>query len=331
MTRRKKTVTRRDLLATVPLLAISGSSLGASLGAPSGAPVGEGATEPEAGSAKRDPADSRIGLALGAGGANGLAHIAILEVLDRMKLRPHRIAGSSIGAVIGAMFAAGMSGANIRELVDQAFVTGDTGLMRKLVSGQAMQWLELVELEVGNGGLLDSQRILSHFYDSISADTFADLEVRLDIVAADLWGTQQVVLNDGALLPAVKASMAIPGIFEPVEIDGRVLIDGGAVNPVPWDLLFDDCDIVIGIDVNGVRSRPESSEGGYFDILFNSIKVMQNAIVAEKMRHRAPDIFIAPQIRDIRALEFYNAATVFEQAAPAAKQLEDELTALLSA
>lgn len=324
-------MSRRDLLATVPLLAISGSSLGASLGASSGARAGEGATAPEAEGAKRDRAGSRIGLALGAGGANGLAHIAMLEVLDRMKLRPHRIAGSSIGAVIGAMFAAGMSAANIRELVDEAFVSGDTSLMRKLVSEQAMRWLELVELEVGDGGLLDSQRILSHFYDSISADTFADLEVRLDIVAADLWGTEQVVLNDGALLPAVKASMAIPGIFEPVEMDGRVLIDGGAVNPVPWDLLFDDCDIVIGIDVNGVRSRPESDEGGYFDILFNSIKVMQDAIVTEKMRHRAPDIFIAPQIRNIRALEFYNAATVFEQAAPAAKQLEDELTALLSA
>lgn len=323
MTTRKKTVSRRDLLAAIPLLAISGAS--------SGAPTGEGATEPEAEGATRHPEDGRIGLALGAGGANGLAHIAMLEVLDKMKLRPHRIAGSSIGAVIGAMFASGMSGANIRELVDQSFIAGDTGFIRKLVSDQAMHWLELVELEVGNGGLLDSQRILSHFYDSISADAFADLKVRLDIVAADLWGMEQVVLNDGTLLPAVTASMAIPGIFEPVEIDGRILIDGGAVNPVPWDLLFDDCDIVIGIDVSGMRSRPESNENGYFEILFNSIKVMQKAIVAEKMRHRAPDIYIAPQITDIRALEFYNAAAVFEQAAPAKKQLEEELSALLSA
>ena len=323
MTRHKKTVSRRDLLAAIPLLAIWGPA--------SGAPTGQGATAPEGESVKRNPANGRIGLALGAGGANGLAHIAMLEVLDRMKLRPHRIAGSSIGAVIGAMYASGMSAAKIRELVEQFFVSGDTGLMRKLISDQAMNWLELVELEVGNGGLLDSQRILSHFYDSISAKTFADLEVRLDIVASNLWGMEQVVLNDGALLPAVTASMAIPGIFEPVEMDGNVLIDGGAVNPVPWDLLFDDCDIVIGIDVSGVRSRPESRETGYFEILFNSIKVMQNAIIAEKTRHRAPDILIAPQIKDIRALEFYNAAAVFEQAAPAQKQLEDELTALLSA
>lgn len=322
MTKQKKTVSRRELLAAIPLLAVAGAA--------SAAPKGERATAPGDECAKRNRAGGRIGLALGAGGANGLAHIAMLEVLDRLKLRPHRIAGSSIGAVLGAMYASGMSGANIRELVERSFVTGDTSLMRQLVSGQALPWLELVEFEVGNGGLLDSQRILSHFYDSISANAFADLEIRLDIVAADLWNMEQVVLNDGALLPAVKASMSIPGIFEPVDMDGRVLIDGGAVNPVPWDLLFDDCDIVIGIDVSGVRSRPETRETGFFEILFNSIKVLQNAIVTEKMRHRAPDIFIAPQINNIRALEFYNAATVFEQSVPAQKQLENELTALLS-
>lgn len=323
MTRNNSTISRRSLLTAVSLLAIPAAS--------SGAPAGGAATETGAQDAKRRAASSRIGLALGAGGANGLAHIAMLEVLDKMGLRPHRIAGSSIGAVIGAMFASGMSAANIRELVDQSFIAGDKDLMRRLVSDQAMQWLELVELEVGNGGLLDSQRILSHFYDSIGAKTFADLEIRLDVVAGDLWGKGQVVLNNGALLPAVQASMAIPGIFAPVEIDGRVLIDGGAVNPVPWDLLFDDCGIVIGIDVSGVRSKPESSEQGYFETLFNAIKVMQNAIVTEKMRQRGPDIFIAPQIRDIRALEFYNAAAVFDQAAPAKKKLEDELTAILAA
>lgn len=275
--------------------------------------------------------DTRIGIALGAGGANGLAHIVMLEVLEEMGLRPHRIAGSSIGAVIGAMFASGMSAAEIRNLTNKAFVADDENLVQKLVSSQAVHWMELVELEVGNGGLLDSQRILSHFYNSVSAKTFADLDIRLDVVAGDLWNHEQVVLNDGALLPAIQASIAIPGIFEPVEIDGRILIDGGTVNPVPWDLLFDDCNIVIGIDVGGVRSKPESGENGYFETLFNSFKVMQTAIVKEKQRHREPDILIAPQIRDIRALEFYNAAAVFEQAEPAKEELENALKALLSA
>ena len=313
MNKPKTTVSRRQLLTALPLVAIPGAT------------SAQAETPPNPGIQNR-----RIGLALGAGGANGLAHISMLEVLDEMGLRPHRITGSSIGAVIGAMSASGMSAARIREQVERAFMGDDGDLMRKLVSDEALHWLELIELEVGNGGLLDSQRILSHFYDAIGANTVADLEIRFDVVAGDLWSKEQVVLNEGLLLPAVQASMSIPGVFEPVEIEGRVLIDGGSVNPIPWDLLFDDCDIVIGIDVSGVRSRPEADENGYFETLFNAIKVMQKAIVNEKMRQRAPDILIAPEIRDIRALEFYNAGTVFEQAQPAKRQLESELTALLS-
>jgi len=318
MTQRWNKISRRDLLTAIPAFAMTGA-------------VSPVVAKSEAEPSSNNPAHRRIGLALGAGGANGLAHISMLEVLEDMNLRPHRIAGASIGAVIGAMYASGMSAAAIRNLVDRSLVDSDQGVLRKLVSDQAMHWLELVELEVGNGGLLDSQKILSHFYDSLGAERFADLEIPLDIVAGDLWSKEQVVLNDGPLLPAVQASMAIPGVFEPVDIDGRVLIDGGTVNPVPWDLLFEDCDIVVGIDVSGVRSKPEARETGYFEILFNSIKVMQNAIVMEKRRHREPDILIAPQIRDIRALEFYEAARVFEQAEQAKQQLEEEISAILAA
>jgi NTE family protein len=194
-------------------------------------------------------ANRRIGIALGAGGANGLAHIAMLEVLDELKIRPHWIAGASIGAVIGAMYASGMSAAEIRNLATDVFTTKESGSLYDLLSNQALDWLELVELELGNGGLLDSQKILSHFYQSIEAKAFSELEIRLDVVAGDLWKREQVILNSGPLLPAVQASMAIPGVFRPVVIDDQVLIDGGAVNPVPWDLLFEDCDIVIGPDI----------------------------------------------------------------------------------
>jgi NTE family protein len=322
MTERKKTISRRDLLRAFPLLGMPAIAAGATPGKTAATSADQVAGQGGKG--------RRIGLALGAGGANGLAHIEMLEVLEELELRPYRIAGSSIGAVVGALFASGMSATDIRELANSAFSDEDGGLMDKLISDQSTHWLELVEIEVGSGGLLDSQRILSHFYRSIGTNRFSDLGIRLDIVAGDLWNKEQVVLNQGALLPAIQASMAIPGIFEPVHIDGRVLIDGGTVNPVPWDLLFEDCDIVIAVDVSGVRSQPKTSETGFFEVLFNSIKVMQNAIVEEKMRHREPDIFIAPKIKNVRALEFYNAATVFEQAKPAKEQLEKELRSWLS-
>jgi len=266
-------LTRRDLLSCIPLMAVPFAPLSATTETSDEVSTSRSMDDRSLGNA-----GGRIGIALGAGGANGLAHIAMLEVLDELGIRPHRIAGASIGAVIGAMYASGMSATEIRNLATDAFTTKESGSLYDLLSNQALDWLELVELELGNGGLLDSQKILSHFYQSIEAKAFSEFEIQLDVVAGDLWKREQVILNSGPLLPAVQASMAIPGVFRPVVIDDQVLIDGGAVNPVPWDLLFEDCDIVIGVDVSGVRSRPKSSDLGYFEILFNSIEVMQKAI-----------------------------------------------------
>lgn len=123
--------------------------------------------------------------------------------------------------------------------------------------------------------------------------------------------------------------MALPGIFQPVLVNDRVLVDGGTVNPVPYDLLMNGCDIVIAIDVDGVRTRPENLIPGYLDTIFNSIKVMQRAIMAEKLRLSRPHIYISPPIVDIRALEFYRADEVFKQAHPAKDDLKQQLAKLL--
>lgn len=321
----KSKLTRRNLLSSIPLLAVPFASKKASAGTVKQKEAALSTAAKPLGNSSR-----RVGIALGAGGANGLAHIAMLEVLDELDIRPHRIAGASIGAVIGAMYASGMPASEIKDLANGAFTTPESGDLQGLVSDQVMEWLDFIELELGNGGLLDSQKILSHFYRSIDVEAFSDLEIPLDIVAGDLWKKEQVVLNSGPLLPAIQASMAIPGVFEPVMLGNRVLIDGGTVNPVPWDLLFEDCDIVIGIDVSGIRSRPESNEHSYFEILFNSIKVMQKAIIDEKVRHRRPDILIAPEVKDVRALEFYAANKVFEQSNSAKERLKSELAVLFA-
>jgi len=279
--------------------------------------------------AQEASATPRIGLALGAGGANGLAHIAMLEVFEELGLRPHRITGSSIGAVIGALFCSGLSAADIRGMVVSTFSENGEGILDRLLSEQALHWIELLELDLGSGGLLNSERILSGVYRAIETRRFENLDPPLAVVAADLWTGEQVVLDSGELMPAVQASMALPGVFTPILLDGRVLIDGGTVNPVPWDLLAGDCDIVVGIDVSGVRT-PGSGTPGYFETLFNSAKVMQQAIVEAKRQAAAPDIFIAPQVRDIRALEFHRADEVFAQAATARDQLRRQLRTLLN-
>jgi NTE family protein len=267
----------------------------------------------------------KVGIALGAGGANGLAHILMLEALDEMDIRPHRIAGSSIGAIIGALYAAGQSGRQIRGMVEQFIVSPEEHLVEELLNQDALRWLEFIEIELGGGGLLSSEEFIAFLYEALACDTFEKLEIPLRVTAADLWSREQVVLEAGPLLPAIKASMALPGVFHPVAIGGRVLVDGGTVNPVPYDLLSADCDIVIGIDVTSERTPPDDKLPGYFATIFNSISIMQRAIMEAKLRHDRPAVYIRPRIIDIRALEFYRASRVFEQARPAKQELKQKL------
>ena len=283
------------------------------------------ARDPRAPEAGRRQA--RVGVALGGGGANGLAHILMLEAMDELGVKVSRVAGTSIGAIIGALYASGMKGAEIRALVEGFIVEPDEGLLQQLVSEDALRWVDFIEVELGNGGLLSADGFLSFMYEQIHRKSFEQLVIPLSVVAADLWAREQVLLESGDLLSAIKASMALPGVFQPVARDGRVLVDGGTFNPVPYDVLLDDCDIVVAIDVIGERTPPHG-ETGYFETLFNSAKVMQAAIMQEKLRHRRPDVYLAPPIVDVRALEFYRAQDVFEQAGPAKQELKTRLAAL---
>ncbi|MCR9260144.1 MAG: patatin-like phospholipase family protein [Pseudomonadaceae bacterium] len=280
-------------------------------------------------SSSSDSNKPTVGIALGAGGANGLAHILMLEALDEMGIKPHRIAGSSIGAIIGALYASGISGKQIRELVERFIISPEEGLVEEVVEQDAARWVEFLDIELGEGGLLSEEGFISFLYDTIEQETFEQLDIPLKIIAADLWHRNQIVLQSGALLPAIKASMALPGVFDPVILENRVLIDGGTVNPVPYDQLSAECDIVIGIDVSGERSIPEAMTPGYFATIFNAAKVMQQAIMTEKLRHEKPEIYLSPRIVDIRALEFYRASEVFEQARPAKQELKQQLSKLL--
>ena len=135
-----------------------------------------------------------------------------------------------------------------------------------------------------------------------------------------------MVLDSGPLKPAVQASMALPGIFTPVERDGRVLIDGGTVNPLPYDVLMQSCDVVIAIDINTAKEVAPESVPGYFDTVFGSIQIMQQAIVDREIRANPPDIYIKPELHGIRTLQFNRADEVYRQAQPAKEELKRRLT-----
>jgi NTE family protein len=287
-----------------------------------------GALAPLGGRAAGQP---RIGLALGSGGARGLAHVLAFEVLDDLELRPHRIAGSSIGAVMGAMYAAGMTAAGIHEQIDRLTVSSDETWFHSLMEEDLSRWLGFFQPTLGSGGLVRVDAFLDFLKQTTGHALFEELPIPLQVVSTDLWSREQVVLETGALWPAVNASMAMPGLFAPVTLDERVLVDGGLTNPLPYDLLLDDCDITIAVDVLGTRTADGARAPSYFDASFNTFQIMQATILQEKLKNRQPDILIRPDIRDVRVLEFHRFGEIFEQARPAQEALRQELKARLIA
>ncbi len=263
----------------------------------------------------------RVGLALGGGGAKGLAHIPMLEALDELGIRPHRIAGTSIGAIIGSLYAGGLGGTRIRGLVEQFLVSQSEAERKLFALPRSLRWLDFIDPALGSGGLLDSSDFIAFLGESIPARRFRDLEIPLKVVAADLWSGVPVILDSGPLLSAVQASMAVPGVFPPVERDGTKLVDGGLANPLPFDLLSDECDLVIAIDVSGDQQPEDGEELSSMGMVFHSFQIMSHNILAEKLRYRQPDIYIKPDLLNIRMLEFYKAHEVFEGALPAKRQL----------
>lgn len=317
-----KNLTRRSFIKGAVAAAVS---IGGNLPLPA-----EGGKEADQKRAVTGGPPRKIGLALGGGGAKGLAHVVMLELLDEMGIRPHRMAGTSIGAIIGAMYASGVTALEIREVIDKLVVSEHENWAKALARKDVLKWIEFIDPGVGHGGLLRTDGFITFLSETIKCRTFEELQIPLSIVAADLRSREEVIFQSGELSSAVKASMSIPGVFAPVHRDGMILVDGGAVNPVPYDLLIEECDLTIAIDVLGKRSDDDKEDLSFFDTIFGTIQVMQEAIVAQKMKYRRPDIYIKPPIAGVHVLEFNKANDVYRQSSTAREELKAELLRVLS-
>ncbi len=253
----------------------------------------------------------KVGLALGGGGAKGISHVLILEALEELDLQPCFIAGTSIGALIGAMYCAGMSTAEMRAIFLEFSLKENESLKHIVTRKHIFKWLDFIGPQFRGRGLLRVENLLTYLFESVHATRFSQLNIPLKVVASDFWSRQQVVLDKGTLIPAIRASMSLPGLFEPVKIRNRVLIDGGAVNPVPFDLLPRDCDLTIAVDVIGERTVSEKLPS-LSEAVFNTYQVMQKSIIREKLVTMMPDIYFEPNVVELRVLEFYKAHEVFK-------------------
>ena len=280
----------------------------------------------------------RVALALGGGGARGLAHIVALEAFDELGIRPHLIAGTSIGAIFGAAYASGLSARHIRshaeELLAQRF-----DLIRQLFSARAEPVWKLLSFMPVRNALLDAPTLLEAVLPSGVARTFEALQIPLRIVTCDFYAQSEVVHSEGDLRTAVAGSMALPVLFAPVLIGGRAHVDGGFVNPLPFDVVSERGDITVAIDVSGgvrdaggidpgtpaQRIRPSATE-----ILTSSSQILQRSIVREKLKARQPDVLIEAPVDQFTVVDFHRWREILQAAEPLKDELKRHLDRVLS-
>ena len=201
-----------------------------------------------------------ISLVLGSGGARGLAHIGVIRVLERHGWKIGSIAGSSIGALIGAFYAAG-------KLEDYA------EWVQELTELNVLRYLDIAW---GGAGMLKGQMLMETLQDFVGRHRIEDLPIPLTIVATDVLSRKEVWLRRGDLFDAIRASIAVPTIFTPHMVNGRPLLDGGILNPVPIaPTLQDPTDAVIAVSLSGV---PKAIGAGN--------RLRTSAPSAEASRHR---------------------------------------------
>lgn len=247
--------------------------------------------------------EPRIGVALGGGSARGLTHIPYIEAMDEMGLKPSVIAGTSIGALIGAGWANGMSGAELRE---HSFAV--LGTMR-IIAGRL--WGAKVR-NLGNffqSGLnmqLDAGLVVDAFLPDGFPHDFKDLKIPFYVVATDFQSWHQAVFSSGPLRNAIAGSIAIPSLFKPVPFANHLLVDGGVVNPLPLDQASADTDILVGIDVNGDPSElMNKTNHKMLDVWFGSAQIMMHSLTAHMMAAYPPDVYVRPHLSAFGALEFW--------------------------
>ena len=245
----------------------------------------------------------RIGVALGGGSARGLTHIPYIEAMDEMGLKPSVISGTSIGALIGAGWANGMSGKELRE---HSF--GVLGTLR-IIAGRL--WGAQIRniggfLQNGFTVQLDASRVVEAFLPDGFPSDFKELKIPLFVVATDFQSWHQAVFSEGPLRPAIAGSIAIPSFFKPVAFANHLLVDGGVVNPLPLDQAAADVDILVGVDVNGDPSELlNKTDYKALDMWFGAAQIMMHSLTAHMMAAYPPDVYVRPHLNGFGALEFW--------------------------
>jgi NTE family protein len=300
----------------------------------------------------------KIGIALGSGAAKGLSHIGVLRVFEENGIRFDCVCGTSIGALIGAVYCSSFPMKEFEEL---------------LLSLDKKQIISLFMPKPSRLGLISGYNIEKFLFYFLGNKTFEDLDIPLAVVAADILSGEEVILSRGNLIQAVRASISIPGVFIPVKIDGKHLVDGSIMNPVPVSILksIDKDIIAIGVKVNtevknynkeivinrsrknGVIPSPEDVKNkvddflsnikdeasaedqaekdniNMFDVVINSIYIMEDNIAALRLKKDKPDYVIYPDVSNVPPMGYFRMKDIIEHGKEAGLKALPEVKSLL--
>ena len=287
----------------------------------------------------------RVGLVLGGGGARGVAHVGVLKVLEELHVPVDLVVGTSMGAIVGGLYAAGMSPDSMEEWVARADwddLFRDQPSYSRLAFRRKEEAREYpIPLEVGLGseglqlpsGLVAGQKLNAAlraltFHAALVSD-FDSLAIPYRAVATDLETGGMVVLGEGDLVDAIRASMSAPGVFTPYPVDDRLLVDGGLVRNVPVDVACElGADIVIAVDV-GARLADRSELNSVVDLTMQVARIMTRSGATAQLASLGPgDILISPELEAMSATAFDRSITALAAGEAAARAQAAELRRL---
>lgn len=270
-----------------------------------------------------------FGLVLGGGGVKGLAHLALLKKLDEMKLRPKKIAGTSMGAILGALYASGLSGIEIEERVRKHLYSRKESVKENYKRRKHLaKWLKVFRIEKSRGGIISANGLFEHLFDEIIDKDFSELTIPFTAVSADFHNGEEIAIQSGPVLPAVQASMAVPGVFAPVKHQNRLLIDGGAVNNVPCAHVADPTNEHYKVIASDVICLSDTSSPKTTEVVSGAFSIMIQAQTQRQFDAHPPDFIFRPDTRKIDAFDFHKITLVLERGDEAIRDAEKNLEML---
>jgi len=300
----------------------------------------------------------KVGLALGSGSARGWAHIGAIEAIEEAGIPIHYVAGTSIGAFVGAVYA-----------------TGDLDSLKQFAL--QMDWkkvLSYFDVVFPRSGLMDGKKVHELFSIHTKARTFDDFKIPVKMIATDLNGGEKIILDSGNIIESIRASVSVPGVFTPVHLNDKWLVDGGLVDPVPVKVVREmGADIVIAIDLNSglaIKKPPKksvektkqlqkernefinriasqynsaeravknkinhwfssSSKPSIIDVLGSSVGIIEEQITRINLAMDPPDILIQPRLGDLKMFDFDQAERSIKEGYTQAKYQIDNIKSLL--